>query len=466
MTNGHPSLTAREFQGSAGVGDWRALSVGACAWFGADSHSTCAALVRAVIEAAKVAAEGEAADAGVHTDAALPFLELRATGVRVRIAPDDGSFTLSDVALAQEISRAAAELGMASDPTRLQDVQLTFDALDQGAVMPFWQTALGYDLVGDDDLVDPLRRHPPIWFQDQDAARPLRNRIHLDSVAPQSVTADALESVRGRASSVSEHGYYATVADAEGNEVDLLPLPEGADRWTPADEAAGSPADLEDWRLVFAGVACYPVSSPRQAVELIEAVARLADEAGLPLGIDLRPGLVVIDTGKDVPEVAGYDELALRVQSAARGLGLSADPSLSRFIQVGIDAVDVSAVRAFWRAALAYDEDPREGATDLVDPSRLNTVVFFQPMDESETERRAQRNRIHVDIFLPEDLAQQRVAAAVAAGGTVMREATAPQTWTIADPEGNEVDITFSVGREELFHGVDAEGPQTDVRAD
>lgn len=32
-----------------------------------------------------------------------------------------------------------------------------------------------------------------------------------------------------------------------------------------------------------------------------------------------------------------------------------------------------------------------------------------------------------------------------------MRTATAPTCWTIADPEGNEVDITFSVGREELF---------------
>ncbi|USQ79999.1 hypothetical protein NF556_20830 [Ornithinimicrobium faecis] len=445
MTQNHRSLTAREFQGSAGVSDWRALGVGACAWFGATSHATGAALVRGVVEAAAGA------------DVAMPFIELRSSGVRVRLAPDKGSFSQGDVTLAQEISRAAADLEMVSDPGVLQDVQLTFDTLDQAAVMPFWQTALGYDLVGEDDLVDPLRRHPPIWFQDQDAPRPLRNRVHLDSVAPQPRAAVALESVRADASSVKEQGYYATVADAEGNEVDLLPLPEGADLWAPSAESGGNQADLEDWRLVFAGMACYPVSSTRQAVELAEAVARLADEAGLPLGVDLRPGVVVIDTGKDVPDQDGYEQLAVHVQAAARELGLTADPSLARFIQVGIDAVDIVAVRAFWRAVLRYDEDPRDGVTDLFDPRRLNTVVFFQPMDESDMERRAQRNRIHVDIFLSDDQAQERVAAAVAAGGTVVREAATPQTWTIADPEGNEVDITFSVGREELFRDIAAD---------
>src|SRR5690606_15914520 len=130
------------------------------------------------------------------------------------------------------------------------------------------------------------------------------------------------------------------------------------------------------------------------------AVAALADEAGLPLNVDVRPGLVTVATAKDAWETQeGYEALAARVQQAARDLGLVADPTLPRFVQVGIDAVDIPAVRAFWRAALGYDEDPRTGVTDLVDPRQLNATVFLQDLEASETARRAQRNRIHVDVF-------------------------------------------------------------------
>ena len=41
--------------------------------------------------------------------------------------------------------------------------------------------------------------------------------------------------------------------------------------------------------------------------------------------------------------------------------------------------------------------------------------MFFQQLDEP----RQQRNRIHVDLFVPHDLAEARVAAAVAAGGSL-----------------------------------------------
>jgi len=76
--------------------------------------------------------------------------------------------------------------------------------------------------------------------------------------------------------------------------------------------------------------------------------------------------------------------------------------------------------------------------------------LFFQPMSADETERRAQRNRTHLDLFVPDDQAEARIAAAVAAGGCVVYDAEASEWWTVADPEGNEVDIAVAVGREEL----------------
>jgi 4a-hydroxytetrahydrobiopterin dehydratase len=54
---------------------------------------------------------------------------------------------------------------------------------------------------------------------------------------------------------------------------------------------------------------------------------------------------------------------------------------------------------------------------------------------------RPQRNRIHVDLYLPQDVAEARIAAALAAGGRIVNDEHAPHWWTLADPEGNEVDV-------------------------
>jgi 4a-hydroxytetrahydrobiopterin dehydratase len=54
---------------------------------------------------------------------------------------------------------------------------------------------------------------------------------------------------------------------------------------------------------------------------------------------------------------------------------------------------------------------------------------------------REQRNRIHIDLSVPRDQAEARIAAALDAGGRIVTDAFAPNWWTIADPEGNEVDI-------------------------
>ncbi|AXH97961.1 VOC family protein [Ornithinimicrobium avium] len=409
------------------------MGTGAAAWFLTDSHARGATLAGRVLELAD------------RTVTPLD-LDVRARGVRVRIplTPEDDGWTTDHLATAREVSALAAELGLAADPAGLQDVQLTFDVLDQAAVSPFWETVLGYARVGDEDLVDPARRHPPIWFQDlgTEGPRPLRNRLHLDAVTPRPVAEAVLATVQARGARVVPHGFYATVADAEGNEVDLLELEDWPEQpW----QAPGT----EDWRLVFAALACYPTTAAGEAAGLVTAAAALADDAGLPLNVDVRPGLVTVATAKDAWETDGrYEALAARVQLAARGLGLVSDPALARFVQVGIDAVDVPAARAFWRAALGYEQDPRTGVTDLVDPRQLNTTVFLQDLDVSETARRAQRNRIHVDVFLPDDLLHERLEAALAAGGTVVHDA-GPIWWTVADPEGNEVDLTTAAGREE-----------------
>jgi len=46
-------------------------------------------------------------------------------------------------------------------------------------------------------------------------------------------------------------------------------------------------------------------------------------------------------------------------------------------------------------------------------------------------------------------VAQARVDAVLAAGGRMVNDTFAPFWWTLADPEGNLVDIAQSSGREE-----------------
>jgi hypothetical protein len=192
-------------------------------------------------------------------------------------------------------------------------------------------------------------------------------------------------------------------------------------------------------------VACYRTISPTQQRDLAAAAAALADDTGFPLLVDLRPGLVIIDSGKDQWEDdahgLGLDfiDLARNVQTAARELGATADPELPRFAQLFLDAADVAAVRAFWVAALGYTHDRRTAVSDIHDPRRLNPVLVFQELDASETARRRQRNRIHFELAVPADQARTRLATTVAAGGRLLDESEG--RWRVADPEGNEMVI-------------------------
>jgi hypothetical protein len=228
--------------------------------------------------------------------------------------------------------------------------------------------------------------------------------------------------------------YGVCHTDPDGNEVDLVP-----------GDALGERIGTADWQAVFSAMACYRTTSTTQQRELAAAAAALADDTGFPLLVDLRPGLVIIDSGKDQwdDDAHGleldFTDLAGNLQTAARELGATADPGLPRFAQLFLDAADVAAVREFWVAALGYTHDRRAGVTDIHDPRRLNPVLVFQELDALETERRLQRNRIHFELAVPSDLAQTRLATTVAAGGRLLDESE--DRWRVADPEGNEVVI-------------------------
>ena len=84
---------------------------------------------------------------------------------------------------------------------------------------------------------------------------------------------------------------------------------------------------------------------------------------------------------------------------------------------------------------LGYEYRSDSPDEDLVDPRGRGPSFCFQPMDAP----RPQRNRVHIDVWVPHDQAEARVAAVLAAGGRLVSDEHAPEWWTLADAEGNEV---------------------------
>ena len=194
---------------------------------------------------------------------------------------------------------------------------------------------------------------------------------------------------------------------------------------------------VEDWRVVFDGVRTYfTTGSFAKGVELVEVIGRLADAADHHPDVDLRyAGVTVSLFTHEVGDISDRDmALAQQISIAARELGIAADPSKVQTVQVSIDALDIAGVLPFWRAVLGYVQF---GDDDVVDPLNRGPWLTFQQMDEP----RPQRNRIHIDVSVPRDQAEARIAAALAAGGRIVTDAYAPSWWTLADAEGNEVDV-------------------------
>ena len=209
-------ITARQFHQADGLQDWRVVGEGACTYFRTGSFAAGARLVHAISQLA-----------GLEDH--YPDVDLRYGGVTVRlitITHDYSGLSQRDVELARAISAVARELGVPADPTAVQTVQVTIDALVGAEVMPFWRAVLGYRDRGDspEDLIDPRGRGPSLWFQEMDAPRPQRNRIHIDVWVPhdQAEARVAAAIAAGGHLVSDEHApAWWTLADAEGNEVDV-----------------------------------------------------------------------------------------------------------------------------------------------------------------------------------------------------------------------------------------------------
>lgn len=201
---------------------------------------------------------------------------------------------------------------------------------------------------------------------------------------------------------------------------------------------------VQDWRVLFGGAhACFRTGSFAVGLAFVDAIGVLAEAANHHPDIDLRyPAVTVRLVTHDVGGLSDRDvALARQISAAAADLGIAADPAAVQVIQIGIDTLVSAEVLPFWRAVLGYQV---RNEIELVDPQGRLPRFWFQQMDAP----RPERNRIHVDVSVPHDQAEARIAAALEAGGRMVDDAQAPAWWTLADAEGNEVDVATWRGRE------------------
>ena len=182
---------------------------------------------------------------------------------------------------------------------------------------------------------------------------------------------------------------------------------------------------LTEWRLLL-----WRLHASFRAPSFADAAAFVAKVASIgEADVDVRPpGIVHVSVNQD--DVATAEAIA----RAAAEDGLEAVPSTVAMTEVAIDAMDIPKVKPFWKAVLNYVDD---GDDALADPARIGPPFWFQQMDEPRTER----NRFHIDVTVPHDVAEHRIEAALAAGGKLLTDQYAKAFWVLADPEGNEACI-------------------------
>jgi 4a-hydroxytetrahydrobiopterin dehydratase len=193
---------------------------------------------------------------------------------------------------------------------------------------------------------------------------------------------------------------------------------------------------LEDWTVLHGGAtAVFRVPSLAEAARLAGALAGIPGLEGSGALLTIADDRVSVRLTRGVLRLEEqHIGLARAVSAVARSHGAVADRSAAHEVQLAVaarpDEVDVG----FWRAVLGYAP---LAADNAVDPLGHGSTVWMQELDPAK----ALRHAMHVDVSVAREVAEARVAAALAAGGRIVDDSEAPAAWILADRAGNRVCI-------------------------
>jgi 4a-hydroxytetrahydrobiopterin dehydratase len=209
-------------------------------------------------------------------------------------------------------------------------------------------------------------------------------------------------------------------------------------------------AGADGWRVLGDGAyAHYRTASYAESAAFVQALGKLPSVVSHPPAVDIRAGGVtfrLLTTGDEYYGMSEADlDVATAISAAARERDLEADPSAVQNLLIVPGAPANADIAPFWRAVLGYEPRADSPDEDLVDPQDRDPAFWFEGMDEPRGDG---GGAIHIGVWVPIDRAEERVAAALAAGGRIVRD-HAPSWWTLADPAGNEADIATVAATED-----------------
>jgi 4a-hydroxytetrahydrobiopterin dehydratase len=210
-------------------------------------------------------------------------------------------------------------------------------------------------------------------------------------------------------------------------------------------------AGLTEWRKLAQGLhARYLVDDFGSGARFVAAVGEAGDVIGHHPRVSIGQGYVDLklvsddavyreDDGTEhvVQWVTQQDiDLARRITEVAADHGLAADPASVSDIELGLDTARSAEIAPVWAALLTGDADSQGRGTpsdEVRDATGRVPNLWF-----GDDEREATEQRFHVEVYVAPETAEQRIAAAVAAGGTVVDDSQAPSMVVIADQDGNK----------------------------
>ena len=211
-------------------------------------------------------------------------------------------------------------------------------------------------------------------------------------------------------------------------------------------------ADLTDWRRLGQALhARYVVGDFGAAVRFVAAVGEAGDALAHHPRVTIGAGYVDFklisddavhrdDEGTEhvVECVTQRDvDLARRITAIATERAVGADPASLTTIEFALDTAHAATIAPVWAALLAGGSEALGRGTasdDVREATGQVPILWFQDTDEHETPRQ----RFHIDVWVPAEVAGQRIAAAVAAGAIVVDDSEAPACTVIADQDGNK----------------------------
>lgn len=216
-------------------------------------------------------------------------------------------------------------------------------------------------------------------------------------------------------------------------------------------------AGLTEWRKLAQGLhARYLVDDFGTGARFVAAVGEAGDALGHHPRVVIGRGHVDLELVTDdaiyrddegtehvVEWVTQQDvDLARRITHLAADLGLAADPAAVSEVELGLDTATPATVAPVWAALLTGDPESqgRGSPSDEVRDAtgRVPNLWFDDAGAADEAgEGAPPPQRLHVEVYVAAEAAEQRIAAAVAAGATVVDDSNAPGLTVIADQDGN-----------------------------